>query len=217
MEKDAGNTITKSITTAFLAVVMLLTFASCRKEKKEFVPSFSNKDSVPEMDTRGMTMLISDSGVTRYRIKAEVWQVFDRKKDPYQYFPKGIYLEQFDTLLHVEATVESDTAWYYTDAKLFELRGNVKVMNRKGEKFSGEELFWNEKTHLVYSDKLIKIESDSSYTYAYGFESDQSMTKYIIRDPRNGEMFFGEDSITSEPADSISSAKSDSVPSTKKP
>ncbi len=32
------------------------------------------------MDTRGVTTLVSDSGVTRYRINTEEWLVFDRKK-----------------------------------------------------------------------------------------------------------------------------------------
>jgi len=204
MDKDAGNTITKSITAAFLAVVVLLSFASCREEKKEFIASFTNKDSVPVMDTRGMSMLISDSGITRYRLKAQVWQVYDRRKDPYWFFPNGVYVEQFDSLLNVEASIESDTCWYYSDAKLWELRGHVKVMNRKGEKFTGEELFWNEKAHLVYSDKLMMIESDSSYVYGYGFESDQNMTDYHIKNPHKGELYYVADSISEVQNDSVS-------------
>lgn len=203
MDKETGNTMIKSMTAAFLAVVVLLSFASCSKEKKEFIPSFTNKDSVPVMDTRGMSMLISDSGITRYRLKAQVWQVYDREKDPYWYFPNGVYVEQFDSLLNIEASIEGDTCWYYTDAKLWELRGHVKVMNRKGEKFTGEELFWNEKAHLVYSNKLMMVESDSSYVYGYGFESDQSMTDYHIKNPHKGELFYVADSISEVQNDSV--------------
>ncbi len=41
------------------------------------------------MDTRGVTTLVSDSGVTRYRINTEEWLVFDRKNPPYWAFEKG--------------------------------------------------------------------------------------------------------------------------------
>ena len=61
----------------------------------------------------GVTTLISDSGVTRYRVNTEEWLIFDKKKPSYWAFEKGIYLEQFDSLFHIDASIKADTAYYY--------------------------------------------------------------------------------------------------------
>ena len=74
--------------------------------------AITERDSLPVMDTRGVTTLISDSGVTRYRVNTEEWLIFDKKKPSYWAFEKGIYLEQFDSLFHVDASIKADTANY---------------------------------------------------------------------------------------------------------
>ena len=72
-----------SITIAFGAIVMLLSFSSCGGKKKTVGDAITERDSLPMMKTLGVTTLISDSGVTRYRVKTEEWLMFDRKKPSY--------------------------------------------------------------------------------------------------------------------------------------
>ena len=78
-------------------------FSSCSGKKKELGDAITERDSMAVMDTRGVTTLVSDSGVTRYRINTEEWLVFDRKNPPYWAFEKGVYLEKFDSIFQVEA------------------------------------------------------------------------------------------------------------------
>ena len=80
-----------SITIVLGAMVMLLLFSSCSGKKKELGDAITERDSMAVMDTRGVTTLVSDSGVTRYRINTEEWLVFDRKNPPYWAFEKGVY------------------------------------------------------------------------------------------------------------------------------
>ena len=70
--------------------------------------AITERDSLPVMNTRGVTTLISDSGVTRYRVNTEEWLIFDKKKPSYWAFEKGIYLEQFDSLFHIDASIKAD-------------------------------------------------------------------------------------------------------------
>ncbi len=85
-----------SITIVLGAMVMLLLFSSCSGKKKELGDAITERDSMAVMDTRGVTTLVSDSGVTRYRINTEEWLVFDRKNPPYWAFEKGVYLVYWD-------------------------------------------------------------------------------------------------------------------------
>ena len=194
------NSKNMSITIVFATMVMLLLFSSCSGRKKEMGEAISERDSLPVMDTKGVTTLISDSGVTRYRVVAEEWLVFDRKQPPYWAFEKGIYLENFDSLFQVEASIKSDTAYFYNKEELWKLMGNVHIQNLKGEKFDTELLYWDQRKQKVYSDRFIRIEQPDRIITGRGFDSNQQMTVYTIHKP---EGIFYVDEEEMAPADTL--------------
>lgn len=162
-----------------MAIVMLLLF-SCGGSQREMGEAIIERDSLPVMRTIGITSLVSDSGVTRYRIEAEEWLVYDRKKPSYWAFEKGVYLEKFDSLFNIDASVKADTAYYYDKQKLWKLIGHVNVQNLNGEKFDTDLLYWDQSTEKIYSDKLIRIEQTDRTIIGHGFTSNQQMTVYTI-------------------------------------
>ena len=70
------------ITAAFCAAVMFLLFPSCSGKEKNLAEAVSERDTLPSMNSLGVTTLISDSGVTRYKIVTEEWTIFDKKNPP---------------------------------------------------------------------------------------------------------------------------------------
>ncbi|EGF57551.1 LPS export ABC transporter periplasmic protein LptC [Bacteroides fluxus] len=183
-----------SITIVLGAMVMLLLFSSCSGRKKDLGAAITERDSLPVMDTRGVTTLISDSGITRYRINTEEWLVFDRKNPPYWAFEKGVYLEKFDSLFQVEASIKADTAYFYNKEELWKLMGNVDVKNLKGERFNTDLLYWDQRKQKVYSDQFIRIEQPDRIITGRGFESNQQMTVYTIRQPEG--IFYVDEEAT---------------------
>ena len=171
---------TQNITAAFFAAVMFVIFPACSGNNKNLAEAIAENDTVPSMKSLGVTTLISDSGITRYKIVAEEWIIHDKKKIPYWAFEKGVYLEKFDTLFHIDASIKADTAYYYEKKKLWELKGNVQILSQRGDKFQTELLFWDEKKEKVYSDKYIQIEQEDKIIRGYGFESNQDLTEYEI-------------------------------------
>lgn len=139
---------------------------------------------MPVLSASNVTTLISDSGVTRYRIKTQTWLVFDKADTPYWEFPDGIYLEKFNTNLEADATVEADYAYYNEPAQRWTLRGNVKALNLEGEQFETPLLYWDQKSESVYSDSSIVITREASIIVGVGFRSNQEMTKYTILKPK---------------------------------
>lgn len=189
-----------SITIAMAVMVMLLLFSSCSGRNKGMGEAITERDSLPVMDTKGVTTLISDSGVTRYRINAEEWLVFDRKSPPYWAFEKGVYLEKFDSLFQIEASIEADTAYFYNKEELWKLMGNVHIQNLKGEKFDTELLYWDQRKQKVYSDRFIRIEQPDRIITGRGFDSNQQMTVYTIHQP---EGIFYVDEEDTVPMDTL--------------
>lgn len=189
--------------TTFSVVVMFLFSLSCNDSNENLVAFDYDPEAVPTMITDTVTTLISDSGVTRYKLVADVWKVFDKAKEPYWYFPEGIYLERFTPDFSIEATVKADTAWYYTDKELWRLKKNVHLENMKGELFDSEEIFWDQHQERVYSDKYIEIKRGVTEIKGYGFESNQTLTEYRIFRPHDGKLPFADevsaDSLQSPP------------------
>lgn len=177
---------------------MFLFFPSCGKKEQQLASAVKESDSLPDMRTIGVTTLISDSGMIRYKIITAEWLIYSHRNPPFWAFEKGIYLEKFDSIFHVDASIKADTAYYYEPKKLWELRGNVHIQSQRGDKFETQLMFWDQDKEKIYSDKFIRIEQVDKVLTGYGFESNQQMTEYQIYN--NTGIFTVEDNPA--PADS---------------
>lgn len=169
-----------SVFMAFTAIAM----SSCKKEKEHIAPAINDRDSVSMMVTYGVNTLISDSGVMKYRIVAEEWEVNTVRVPSRWIFNKGLFMEQFDQKFHIEAYVQSDTAFYYDQQRLWELRGNVSIRTVDGLRFTSQELFWDQQRREFYShmySHLVTPERTLQGTY---FRSDEQMTRYLVTNSR---------------------------------
>lgn len=167
--------------TAVIVTAVLLVFTcSCTHNAGEGYPKVENRDSLPVLRSTGVSTLISDSGVIRYKLIAEEWWVYD-KTDPTKWaFEKGLFLEKFNEQFHVDAFITADTAYYYDEQRLWELRGRVQVKNLKGETFRTSILFWSQNDHRVYSHAFMRINGIEQQLAGYDFTSDEQMTNYRI-------------------------------------
>ena len=170
-----------NLTAAFWVVVVLFGAVSCEKERTEKIAAVKDRKTLPGLHATKVTTVISDSGITRYRIYTDQWDVFDKAKESYWEFPKGLHFERFDENLAIDANFTSKYGRYYEGRRLWEFRGKVKAINVLGEMFESERLFWDQSQELIYSDTLVKITQLTRVVSGYGFQSNQSMTKYSFR------------------------------------
>lgn len=163
------------------ACIVLTSIFGCKSEPQT---SSGGNDSIviPNMVTRDVDMLISDSGIIKYKALAPVWYVYENDiKNKYWYFPEGIRLDQIDTTFTTEFSIEADTAYNYETKQLWHLIQNVKVHSTTGEYFETNDLFWDLRKHEVYSDSFIHIERPDAIIEGFGFTSDDAFTKYELR------------------------------------
>jgi len=141
---------------------------------------------LPDFHGEDISSLISDSGITRYRMQTPIWDVYINDTNPYWYFPEGAYVERFDTMFNVVGFVQSDTAYFYEKPALWHLIGNVKIQNFQGVEFETTEMFWRqneppESLNAIYSDSVVVIKRpDDEQIIQGGFRANQSMTEYIF-------------------------------------
>ncbi|MDR3704824.1 MAG: LPS export ABC transporter periplasmic protein LptC [Paludibacteraceae bacterium] len=165
-----------------LAIMLLL---SCSNgATPDIAKKTPKRNTLPHLTSKNVTTTISDSGITRFRITTPEWLVFDSIAKPYWFFPKGILFERFNTKYHIEAKMKSDQATYHQSKSLWEFNGNVHVKNLQGEIFETTQLFWDNANNKFYSDKKIKIVQKTRIITGIGFESNASLTRYIIKNPQ---------------------------------
>ncbi len=166
--------------TPIFILLSLVLLGSCEEQKEHTAPAILERDSVSMMTSYGVNTLISDSGVIKYKIVAERWDVNTIKQPTRWTFEKGIFLEQFDEKFHVEGYINADTAWYYDQLKLWELRGRVHIRNVNGLIFDSEELFWDGVKHEFYSFKFSKVVTPERTMQGTYFRSDEHMIRYEV-------------------------------------
>ena len=158
----------------------LLCIASCSKEKEHVAPAIHDRDSASMMISYGVNTLISDSGIMKYRIVAEEWEVNTVRTPSRWIFLKGIFMQQFDEKFHIEAYVQADTAYYFDQRRIWELRGNVRIRTTEGLRFAIEELFWDQQRREFYSNMFSKVITPERTMQGTYFKSDERMTRYIV-------------------------------------
>ncbi len=163
---------------------LLLSTAACREDDRVGTLRSIHPEHMPTMSTLNVSTLISDSGITQYRIVSPLWQVYDRPDSPCWIFPKGIYLQKYDPLMRVIATVAADSASYLTDKRIWRLDGHVEIRRVPSDLFASERFFWDTRRHEMYSDTFIHIETATHVLEGVGFESDEHLTDYRILRPQ---------------------------------
>lgn len=153
---------------------------ACEDQHEHTAPAIHARDSVAVMVSYGVNTLISDSGIAKYRIVTEQWDVNTNLNPSRWLFNKGIFLQQFDEKFHVQAYIQCDTAYYYDQLKLWELRSRVRILTKDGLRFSSNQLFWDENRHELYSHVFSRLVTPERTLQGAYFRSDEKMTKYYV-------------------------------------
>jgi hypothetical protein len=169
---------TQNVVILLLGCCLLL--GACQKKSKLATVDV-NVVVLPRSHTEDVVSLMSDSGITRYRIKAKVWDQYD----DYMFLPKGIYVEKFDEHFLIVGSIKADTAYYYISKGLVRLIGHVNIKTLKGDHIETSELFWNRlappfSRHAIYSDSLTKITQNGNLTITHGFKTNNEMDDYVM-------------------------------------
>ena len=167
----------------FLFISCLLA-ASCQEAVEHTAGAIRDRDSVAVMTSLGVNTLISDSGIIKYRIVTERWEVNQNKKPSRWTFDKGLFLEQFDEKFHVQSYIQCDTAYYYDQKRLWELRSRVRILTKDGLRFSSERLYWDEGKHELYSNTFSRLVTPERTLQGSYFRSDEHMTHYLVTNSR---------------------------------
>lgn len=181
-----------------LGLFVSLLLAACQEQVEHTAPAIHARDSVAMMTSYGVNTLISDSGVIKYRIVTERWEVNTNKNPSRWTFLKGMLLEQFDSKFHINSYIQCDTAYYYDQLRIWKLYGRVRILTKDGLRFSSEQLTWDENRHELSSNVFSRLVTPERTLQGTYFRSDEQMTRYFVSNSKGS--FVKEDVACSDNA-----------------
>ena len=164
-----------------LIFTLLPLIIGCQGETEHIADPIPAKDSLLFMHSTGINTFISDSGLIRYHLVVEEWDIYNGQPGelPSWKFLKGLLMERFDEKFHTDLFVQSDTAYLHKQ-KLWELRGRVVVRNVNGDVFRTEELFWDLDAHEMWNTTYMHITTPERELEGTRFHSNEQMTRYYV-------------------------------------
>lgn len=170
--------LTKSIGACMIASMLF----SCTNDSKE-VRDFLAEQNRPIGIAKDAFHIYKDSGqITSKLITPQMNDFSNRRNHPYNEFPKGVKIINFENGGKDSVTVIGDYALTYSKTSISELKGNVIVINHtENSKLETEQLFWDQKNKYFFSEKKFTLTSATDTTKGVGFESRENLTKWVAK------------------------------------
>lgn len=201
----------------FILLFILCCLFACGGEVEHTAEAIYDADSLPFMHATGINTLISDSGVMRYRLVAEEWDIYNPDNQVATWkFRKGLLMERFDENFHIDLYVQADTA-YLHHQRTWELRGRVVVRNVKDDVFLTEELYWDMTQHEMWNHQYMRIITPERELEGTEFRSNEQMTKYSVSNSAGAFPVSDTQTDDTEGEDDASQPDSSLVPEPLKP
>ena len=185
---------------------LFLLLTACSEAQEHTAPAVNPEDSVAMMTSYGVNTLISDSGVIKYRIVTEQWDVNTAKQPSRWEFMKGVFFEQFDEQFRTQGYIQADTAWYFDKQRLWKLRGRVSIRNVNGLIYKSEELYWDGNSHEFYSNVFSRVITPERTLQGSYFRSDERMERYYVSNSKGSFVASDIEGDSPQPAASTPSS-----------
>jgi LPS export ABC transporter protein LptC len=153
---------------------------SCENDL-EVINSFSVEGDMAMQTMTNANIIFTDSALLQVKISAPVIQNFPNAEQPYLEFPNGFHIVFFDKNEKPETDLTAKYGIYYNQQALWEARDSVEVINREGEIMNTEQLFWDEKKKLIYSNTFVKITRPDEIIMGEGLEANENFTRWKIK------------------------------------
>ncbi|WP_299057045.1 LPS export ABC transporter periplasmic protein LptC [uncultured Polaribacter sp.] len=162
---------------SLISVAMLFSCANNTQEVRDFLAS----KNLPIGIAKDAFHVYKDSGRITSKLSTPLLHDFsNRKAHPYNEFPKGIKIINFDGKDSV--TITGDYALTYSKTSVSEIVGNVVVLNHKeNSKLETSQLLWDQNTAYFFSEKAFTLSTLKDTIYGVGFECKEDLSKHLAK------------------------------------
>ena len=163
--------------------------SSCSNDPK-IVETFVSSEELPLETIKQAELLYTEKGKVKVKILAQKIERFT-KPDPTINFSEGIVVYFYNDSSMITSILTAEQAIIDEKKEQMIAQINVELVNQKQEKLNTEQLIWNERSNLIFTEKTVRITSEEEVIFGEGFESSPDFSYYKITNVR-GSINIGE-------------------------
>lgn len=166
-----------------LPLLLLCCFAACENSAAD-IAALSD-DRMMKEEAKNVESFLSQGGVMKARLTAPVMNRLQPSKRPdsaYIEFPNSLHVDFYNDSLVIESQLNALYGRYKDNEQKVFLRDSVIVYNLKKDTLRCEELWWDQRKEIFYTDKPVQIHQPDKIIYGKGLEADQSFNWYVIKE-----------------------------------
>ena len=158
--------------------------------KKKAATDHLDFTKVPMQTVDDMFAVQTKNGVVVMRIEADKMLRYENDTTTMELFPDGFAVYSYTDEGLLETILLSDQARHLTfknsSGEEWQAFGNVSVQNIiKRETMETDTIYWDQRTHQIYTDCYIRMYSPDGFMQGYGMRSDDKARNAIIHKPFN--------------------------------
>ncbi len=165
---------------ASLFSIIILFFSSCENDISKIALDVDYA-TLPVESSKNVRMILSDSAHVKIILTTPLLDVYNAPNNPYFELKEGMEVNFYNDSMRAYSKVTANYAIRYPNTGITEAKGNVVVINEKGEQLNTEHLTWDEKKQIIYTDEFVKITTADEIIYGTGLEANQEFSHYKIK------------------------------------
>jgi LPS export ABC transporter protein LptC len=178
------------------ALALAFVVFSCKGHLSEADKLDLNKIPIRVVDS--MFFVQSENGRLKTRVEAPRMESYEYDTLNFDLFPKGIRVFGYGEDGVLETTIVSQMARHDkvpgTDKEKWSAYGNVVVRNiLKQETMETDTLYWDSKTHEIWTDCYVRLHSETGFMQGYGMRSDEMARNAVLMNPFDNEFLIDND------------------------
>ena len=160
---------------------IIIFFSSCEQNTIEKINTITSELKLPSQALTNAEIIYSESAKIVVVIKSPEINRYLTLENPYSEFPKGIYVQFYDSTQQSSSYIKSNYANLDEKTNIWIAEHDVEAVNSEGDTLNTEYLVWNQSTQKITSDRYVRIINKDGIIHGKGFEANQDMTNWKIK------------------------------------
>lgn len=160
------------------ALISCFLFAACENDPKDIKAWTEDRMMVEE--GKDIQTLISEGSRLKAMLLAPQMLRYQNDTAIVE-FPRKLKVDFYNAAGQVESHLDSKYGKYYESLNRVLLRDSVVVFNFTGDTLQTPELWWDQGTQMIYTDKPVRIRKSGNLIYGIGMDARQDLSDIRIR------------------------------------
>ena len=154
---------------------------SCSNDPK-IVETFVSIENLPSETIKEAELTYTEKGKVKVKIISKQIERYTARSTIN--FSGGIIVYFYNDSAIITSTLTAEEAIIDEKKEQMMAQVNVELVNHKQEKLNTEQLIWDEKSNLIFTEKTVRITTKEEVIFGEGFESTPDFFSYKITNVR---------------------------------